>query len=334
MKYDVLGIGNAIIDTEIRIEDQFLQENQLQKGLMTLSSSDEQSFILKQLREFTQSNAAGGSAANTVVGISKFGGTTSFIGKVGTDRNGDLYRESMTNNGVQFAPAYNHQESTGSCVVLVTPDGERTMQTNLAASATLNSEDIDLSTLTASTTIYVEGYLYSSPSAQTAATLAMKMARDRNIKVALTLSDPGIVTNFMDPLKNAVENFTDILFCNEHEAEIFSGSNDRTLQLQMLGRHVKLVFMTCGADGTMVFDNGQIYSLPGYNVDVVDTTGAGDIFAAGVLFGLSKNMSIQESAQIGLFASAKIVTQRGPRLKESLTISTESILKGAHPSDT
>ena len=171
----------------------------------------------------------------------------------------------------------------------------------------------------------MEGYLYSSPSAQTAATLAMKMARDRNIKVALTLSDPGIVTNFMDPLKNAVENFTDILFCNEHEAEIFSGSNDRTLQLHMLGRHVKLVFMTCGADGTMVFDNGQIYSLPGYNVDVVDTTGAGDIFAAGVLFGLSKSMSIQESAQIGLFASAKIVTQRGPRLKESLTISTEAI---------
>lgn len=334
MKYDVLAIGNAIVDTEIRVEEKFLRDNQLQKGLMTLSSFDQQDYILQQLREFDQNNAAGGSAANTVVGIKQFGGSASFIGKVGMDRNGELYRESMTGIGVQFAPVFNKEESTGSCVVLVTPDGERTMQTNLAASATLVPEDIDLSTLILSKTIYVEGYLYSSPSAQAAATLAMQMARDNHIRVALTLSDPGIVTNFMEPLRNAVENFTDILFCNDHEAQIFSGSGNRTEQLKILGQHVKQVFMTCGADGAMVYDDGQIYDLPGYSVEVIDTTGAGDIFAAGVLFGLSKNMSIQDSTQIGLFASAKIVTQRGPRLKESLTISSESILTGAHPSDT
>ncbi len=332
MKYDVLGIGNAIVDTEIRINTDFLIDNHLQKGLMSLVSSDEQSHILSQFDEHQQNKAAGGSAANTVVGISQFGGSTSFIGKVGADKNGQLYQQSMTSTGVDFTPAIHEAEPTGTCVVLVSPDGERTMQTNLAASSTLAPEDIKLEAVLSSNAIYVEGYLFSSALTESAASNAMEMAKAHGIKVALTLSDPGIVANFKSPLNHAVENYTDILFCNEHEAEIFSDFESRTDRLQAIGSYVDLVFMTCGADGTMIFDNGQVHSLPGHVVNVVDTTGAGDIFAAGVLFGLSKNMNPLESAQLGLFASAKIVTQRGPRLKSPIATTIDSILQGAHPS--
>ena len=332
-KYDVYGIGNAIVDTEVQVEDLLLTSHGLEKGIMTLVSADEQAALLGGLAGCQQHGAAGGSAANTMVGVAQFGGKAFFSGKVGRDMSGALYRESMAEVGVEFDVEAADGSPTGTCLVLVTPDGERTMQTSLGAATELQAGDVDAERIGASRIVYVEGYLFGSPSAEKAAVRSMEEARKAGVTVSLTLSDPGMAEHFADQFRAAAKEYVDVLFCNQHEAMIYAGVDDRGAALTALGKDCDQVFMTCGGDGSIVFDHGAVIPIAGYGVPVVDTTGAGDIYAAGVLYGLTNGMDVASAAKLGSFASARIVTQLGPRLSEALGDHISVIMDGAHPSE-
>ena len=330
-EYDVYGVGNAIVDTEVEVEDSFLSGHGLDKGIMTLVSAESQAELLKSLTGHAQHGSAGGSAANTVTAVAHFGGSAFFTGKIGNDMHGALYRESLAEAGVEFDMTPANAGPTGACVILVTPDGERTMRTSLGAASTLEPGDIASGALRSSRIVYVEGYLLSTPSCAEAAECAMAVASEAGVQVALSLSDPAIAAIFIDEFRRVTRQYVDILFCNEHEAGIYGGEGAREERLRAVGMDAPLVFMTCGADGALVFDDGAITHVPGYVVPVVDTTGAGDVFAAGALYGLTHGLNPTDAGKLGAFASAKVVTDFGARLREPLHETLEAILNGAHP---
>lgn len=328
--YDVYGVGNALVDTEIKVTDAELAERNLRKGLMALVSTQDQDALVRSLNGRPTVDAAGGSAANTMVGIAQFGGKAFYTGKVGNDTMGSLYRLSMSEVGVEFDVEAD-DGATGTCIVLVTPDGERTMQTSLGSSSALQPSDLHLGRIAQSKLLYVEGYLWGSPTAADAAELAMQTAREAGVPVALSLSDPAMVEFCGDALRRVTEAYVDILFCNEHEGGAFCGLIGRETILRSIGEGVPLVFMTCGGDGSLVWDRGSIQQVPGHKVTVVDTTGAGDVYASGVLYGLSQRMSPVDSAKLGSYASGYIVTRMGPRIEIHLAEKVPAILRGAHP---
>ena len=330
-EYDVYGVGNAIVDTEVEVEDSFLTGKGLDKGIMTLVSAEAQAEMLESLAGHAQHGSAGGSAANTMTAVAHFGGRAFFTGKIGDDMHGALYRESLAEAGVEFDMAPADTGPTGACVILVTPDGERTMRTSLGAASTLKPDDIASGALRSSRIVYVEGYLLSTSPCAEAAEHAMSIASDADVRVALSLSDPAIAGHFVEQFRRVTRQYVDILFCNEHEAEIYAGGGSREERLQAVGADAPLVFMTCGADGALVFDAGVITHVQGYAVPVVDTTGAGDVFAAGALYGLTHGLNPTDAGKLGAFASAKVVTGFGARLREPLHETLEAILSGAHP---
>lgn len=336
-QYDVYGVGNAIVDTEVRVDDAVLAAQGLQAGVMTLVTHEAQQALLGGLDGREMTYAAGGSAANTMVGVAQFGGTAYYAGKVGNDMAGALYRESLAEAGVGLGAAA-ADVPTGTCLILVTPDGERTMQTHLGASALLGPSDIHADHIAASAYVYVEGYLWSSATAMQAAEAAIHEAASAGVRVALSLSDPSMVEHFRDTFRAVAAASADVVFCNEREAMLYAGLNEesgspeqRKRALRALAEDAPLVFMTLGADGSLIWDGGVLTHVPGHRVPVVDTTGAGDIYAAGVLYGLTHGLSAPEAAKLGSYASAIIVTQMGPRLREPLAGKEAAILAGARP---
>ncbi len=330
-QYDVYGIGHAIVDTEALVDDAMLERYGLDKGLMTLISAETQAMLLAGLDGRPLHHAAGGSAANTMVGVAQLGGRACYTGRVGADERGDIYRASLAKVGVDFNTPPPSDEATGSCLVLVTPDGERTMQTSLGASAHLRALDVDSALVAASGIAYIEGYLFSSQAGRETAEHAVTVALNASTPVALSLSDPAIAAHFIEPLRRAASCYANVLFCNEREAEIYSGGGSREESLQAVGEHAPIAFMTCGADGAMVCDHGAVTKVPGHAVTVVDTTGAGDAFAAGALYGLARGMSAADAARIGVFISARIVAQLGPRLLSPPDTAIAAMLAGARP---
>jgi len=330
-RYDVFGIGNAIVDTEVQVEELLLTRHTLDKGIMTLVSVEQQAALLGGLAGYDQHGAPGGSAANTMVGLAQFGGRGFFSGKIGDDAAGRIYRAGMAEVGVEFDVEPTSAAPTGTCLILVTPDGERTMQTSLGAAAELGVGDVDVERVAASQFVYVEGYLFGSPTGTQAALLAMDAAKQAGVTVSLTLSDPGIAEFFIDQFRRATREYVDLLFCNQYEAMIYAGVDDRDEALRRLGEDCAHVFMTCGGDGSLALAGGAVTHIPGYAVPVVDTTGAGDIYAAGVLYGLATGMDDAAAGKLGSFASARIVTRMGPRLAERLENQVNAILNGADP---
>lgn len=332
-RYDVFGIGNAIVDTEVQVEDTLLSSLGLEKGVMTLVSGQEQANLVQALANYEKHGAAGGSAANTMVGLAQYGGTAFFLGKIGNDVSGALYQKSLSEFGVEFDVEPYDQEPTGTCLVLVTPDGERTMQTCLGAAAKIDVPDVDTNRIAASRFVYVEGYLLGSPTGLNAAIATMEAAKKAGVTVSLTLSDPGMTEHFIGSFKEATREYVDLLFCNQFEAMIYAGLEDREEALKVLGQDSPKVFMTCGGDGSFVYDHGEVIHVTGYSVPVVDTTGAGDVYASGVLYGLANNMDNATSGKLGSFASARIVSRMGPRLGSRLADHISAILESAHPTD-
>ena len=331
--YDVYALGNAIVDTEISVDDDFLSANGLSKGTMTLVSEQRQAALAHRLTGRPRHGAAGGSAANTAVGVAQFGGSAAFAGKIGSDDDGALYRRSMADAGVSFEGDEVAGSPTGSSLILVTPDAERTMQTNLGASYHLRAADVDTGRIGRSQVLYVEGYLFASPLTEAVVRHAMTAAASAGIRIALSFSDPSMVVNFGDAIRHATRTKADLLFCNEHEAAVYTGRERREESLAELARDCPLVFMTVGRDGSLIAEGGRVTKVDGYDVPVVDTTGAGDMYAAGVLYGLTHGLSPAQSGKLGSFASARIVSQVGPRLEGPLAGPVERILDGAQPLD-
>lgn len=325
-KYDVFGVGNALVDTVVLVKDDFLISNNISKGVMTLVDSPTQEKLLKNLSDYKKERKSGGSAANTMIALANCGGSGIYSGKVANDENGDFYKKDMEIAGIDFEVLPSKQGSTGTCLVLTTKDAERTMLTHLGISTFLDKSDIDLDKLKISKISYVEGYLWDGDSTKSASIEAIEHSKKNNIKVAYTYSDPFCVNRSRNEFIQITKEYVDYVFCNSEEAKSLSQIEDPLKAIEFIGKLGATVFMTAGANGAYIFDSGKIEHVSGFPVKAIDTVGAGDCFAAGVLFGLTHGFSLIHSCKWGNYLASRIVTQLGARLTESLKGKHKEIL--------
>ena len=316
-KYDIYGIGNALVDTEYEIAESFISKSGLGKGLMTLVDVDERHRIIQLLaEEYSVNNqCGGGSAANTMVAISQLGGRGFYSCKVSDDDVGDFFMADLKAANLHTNLDTGREAGvTGQCISMVTPDAERTMTTHLGISESLSESELDEAALRESHYLYIEGYLVTSPSALEAALKAQKIAHDAGAIVSITLSDPAIVEHFKDAFDKLAEGGIDLVFCNEDEAMIWTASKSPTEAFKKLQTVCKQVSMTCGKNGAMVFDGEEEFLVPGIPTKAVDTTGAGDIFAGAFLYGISQGMNFEKAAVLANKSASLLVSRFGARL--------------------
>ena len=317
-KYDIYGIGAALVDTEISLNDADLQRMQVQKGVMTLVDEARRNELMAALSDHlvASKRASGGSAANTIIGASYFGCRNFYSCKVADDDNGAFYLRDLAAAGVA-TPSHIVPPAgiTGKCLVMITPDAERTMNTFLGISAELSVAEIDHDALVQSNFAYIEGYLVTSPTGRAAAIQLRQRAQEAGTKVAMSLSDPAMVQFFRDGLLEMIGERIDLIFCNRDEAIGFTQSADFASACVALQQYARQFAVTCGADGAVVFDGEQLHQVEAPKVKAIDTNGAGDMFAGAFLYGLSRELSFPEAAKFANLAAAMIVTQYGPRLR-------------------
>jgi fructokinase len=322
-RFDIYGLGNALLDKEFLVHDEFLTAQGIVKGAMTLIDAPRLVTLLADLRrEFgLRGRASGGSAANTLVTASYFGSRAFYSCRVGPDEAGEFYLDDLRAAGVATNP---HQGQlaqgqaggiTGRCLVLITPDAERTMNTFLGITGDLSHQEIDFPALADSRLLYIEGYLVTSPSARDAAVRAKAFARARGIEVAYTLSDTSMVQYFSDGVAQILgDDGVDLLFCNEGEALQWSGLARVAEAAQALKQVARRFCITLGARGALVFDGEKFLQIAPHPVTPVDSNGAGDVFAGAFLHAYAGGMGCQRAGDLASLASARCVTQFGPRL--------------------
>ncbi len=318
-KLDVYGVGNALVDILAFVEEDFITKNSLQKSGMTLMDAETQGLILAGLENISLKKRSGGSAANSMIAIAQSGGTGIFVAKVATDSNGELYRQDMLDLKIEFnvPPAPTADDPTGTCVVLTTPDAERTMCTNLGVSVNLSASDIDAEQIRRCKYSYLEGYLWSAPKAKQACIQAMEDSKRQEVKVCFTFSDQFLVDIFADEFRQLLSNYCDVLFCNADEARSFCGIESLEECAMRIGESVETAFVTNGKEGCLVVKDRQIILVPGFSVKAIDTVGAGDAFAGGVLFGLTHGYEPAQAARWGNYLASRVVEIQGPRLEGS-----------------
>jgi adenosine kinase len=320
VRYDVLGIGNAIVDVLARTDDDFLVRQKMPKGSMSLIDEARAKSIYDAMGPTTE--ISGGSAANTIAGVASFGGRAAFVGKVKEDALGKAFSHDIRAAGVAFnTPAAKDGPSTARCYVLVTPDGERTMNTFLGAAQNLSPADVSDDEIASARIIYLEGYLWDPRDAKEAFRKAAKIAHRAGRTVALTLSDSFCVdryrTEFIDLVKGGT---VDLLFANESELKSLYETADFDVALAALGKDAKLGVVTRSEKGAVVLDGGKTVAIPVFPVErVVDATGAGDLFAAGFLHGFAKGLPHADSARLGALAAAEVISHIGARPAQRLS---------------
>ncbi len=316
-RFDVYAVGNALVDLEYRVEDDFLQSQSIEKGVMTLAEADAQARLLSALdsKHPREKQASGGSAANSIIAASAFGSRCFYSCKVAADSLGDFYRSDLIAAGVSTNLQEQRPEGvSGTCVVMVTPDSERTMNTYLGITADVSVSELDLDALRASRWLYIEGYLSTSESARAAVALARTEARAAGVKLALTFSDPAMVQYFQPQLRELLGDGVDLLFCNEWEAKSFAGSDDLDVALTALRQVAQAGVLTRGAEGAWAWTQHSILELPAVPAQAIDTLGAGDSVAGAVLHGLSQGWTLEQSTRLALKTASAVVSQYGPRL--------------------
>ena len=260
---------------------------------------------------------AGGSAANTILGIAEFGGKAVYAGKTGADELGRFCLDDMRRLGVtiEVPPA---QGQTGTCVILITPDAQRTMLTHLGVSSTLGPDDVDANQIRKSKYVYIEGYLFAGSSTREAALRAIALAESHGVKIAFTVSDPFLIAQFRDEFWELIRGPVDLLFCNLEEARSLTGMRDPIECAHEIHRHAENVALTLGADGSILMHEGTAIPIEGVPVTAIDTTGAGDMYAAGLLYGVTSGRSWKQAGRLASHAAARIVAQMGAASCESL----------------
>lgn len=325
--YNVFGVGNALVDIISSTGEDFLKANNIKKGIMTLVDTEAQSKLLGQINSKDTSLRSGGSAANTIIGLANCGGTGVYIGKVGGDTNGSFYKMDMEKFGIVFEVKPG-SSSTGTCVVLTTPDGDRTMLTNLGISSELTKADIDEDKLAQSDIAYVEGYLWDKDNTKEACLHTMETAKKLGKRVAFTYSDPFCVHRSKDDFIKLTKEFVDIAFCNHDEAMALTSTDSPEDAIHELGSLTDLAFMTWGAQGAYLCHQGLVKHIPGFVVKPIDSNGAGDAFAAGVLYGLTHDYSVEKACRWGNYMASRVILELGPRLSYSLKGKQEEVLEG------
>jgi len=318
-KYDVLGIGNAIFDVLVQTDESFLSRHGMTKGGMALIDEARALSIYQDMGPAIE--MSGGSAANTIVGVANLGARAAYIGKVRDDQIGRLYTHDIRAAGVAFEtkPAADGP-ATGCCYILVTPDGERTMNTYLGAAQELMPGDIDAAQVAASAILYLEGYLWDPKSAKEAFVKASTIAHDAGRQVALTLSDSFCVDRYRDEFLDLMRSGTvDLVFANEAELHSLYQTADFDTALTQLRSDAKLAVVTRSEKGCVVAAKDGVTAVPAFPIDkIVDTTGAGDLFAAGFLFGLVRAAGFEAAGRLGALAAAEVIQHIGARPQVSL----------------
>ena len=313
---DLFAIGNALIDQEFKVSDEFLTQHNLQKGTMQLTDGDQQANLYTQLKqsEVYKGQASGGSAANTTVAFSALGGTAFYGCRVGNDELGKIYLDGLNEAGIQTTAKSVSEGVTGTCMVLVSPDSERTMQTYLGITAELSAEQIDFEPLKTAQWLYIEGYLSTSATARAAVKQAREIARAHQVKIALTLSDPAMVQYAREGLNELLDDGVDLLFCNQQEAMMYTETTTVEDALAKLKLHSKYVVITLSAEGAIISSEQETIRVSGRAVTAVDANGAGDAFAGSFLYALNTGENLQTAAELAILISSEVVSQFGPRL--------------------
>jgi adenosine kinase len=319
LQYDVLGIGNAIVDVIAQTEEDFLVKQGMQKGAMTLIDEARAGVIYQAMGPTIESS--GGSAANTIVGVASFGARAAFVGKVKKDTLGDVFAHDIRAAGVAFEtkPA-NDGPATARCYVLVTPDGERTMNTYLGAAQNLHPRDIDPDSIGRAAITYLEGYLWDPTDAKDAFVKAAKAAHEAGRRVALTLSDAFCVDRYREEFLDLIRKGTvDIVFANESELKSLYQTADFHAAIGQLRNDARLAVVTRSENGCVVVTAASATPVPAFPIDkLVDTTGAGDLFAAGFLVGLARGADHTMCGKLGALAAAEVIQHVGARPQQSL----------------
>ncbi|MBU6442389.1 MAG: adenosine kinase [Alphaproteobacteria bacterium] len=312
-KYDVAGLGNAIVDVIAATDDEFLLTHNVAKGVMTLIDEYRAHQLLGALPDGRE--IAGGSAANTMAGLASLGGTGLFVGKVNADRLGESFADSLKQIGVQFDTRMAEGgPQTACCLIAVTPDGQRSMNTYLGACRELTPEDIDEDAIAASAVLYIEGYLWDEPSAKAAIERAMAAAKRAGRKVAFTLSDPFCVERWRSEFRELLDTRLDILFANEAEAKALFEVDSFDEVLQAMRPWKGIAALTRSEKGCVVARGSEVHVLDAAPVaKVVDTTGAGDQYAAGFLYGLTRDKPLAACGKLGALAAAEVISHYGAR---------------------
>jgi sugar/nucleoside kinase (ribokinase family) len=316
-KYNVYGIGNALVDMEFEVTDQFLEKHDVEKGVMTLVDEDTQFRLIEDISQEEAVEKPGGSAANTVFAVSQFGGKAFYSCKVADDTFGDIYLKDMEEAGIDtnFDRQEREDGITGKCLVMITDDAERTLNTYLGITANLSTREIDELAIRDSEYVYIEGYLVTSENGFEAMDETKRIAQQNDVKTALTLSDPSLVEGFKDRFDEIIGASVDLLFCNEKEAKIYTGKDDLMEAREALKKEAKRFVITQGKNGAMIYDGDTFVDIEPYEVNAVDTNGAGDIFAGAFLYGITNGFGYAGAGKLASLAGSKIVSQFGPRLK-------------------
>ena len=323
--YDIYAIGNALVDSEYEVSDALLQKMGVDKRHMTLIDTPRRAELLHHVKAITPRQTGGGSAGNTVVALAQLGGKAFYSCKVAHDDLGDFYVKDLQARGVDTNLNHTRAQDgqTGSCMVLVTPDAERSMCTFLGVSAELNDQALHPHDIAKSKIYYMEGYLAASPTGLSAALQGRKIAKDAGVALALTLSDVSMIQFCKAGLDAMLGEGVDYLFCNQEEAQVWCGSEDLNVVKNKLQNLSKIVCLTRGPAGSEIITTEQTWHVPADKVKAIDTNGAGDMFAGAFLYAISRGYSPDKAANLGNHAAAAVVTQHGNRL----TLGQLSIIK-------
>lgn len=316
-KYHVYGIGAALVDTEIQVTDKDLSALKVDKGMMTLVDANRRQELLGYLDQHLvhSTRSSGGSAGNTIIAASYFGAKAFFSGKVANDDNGEFYMQDMANAGVHTPDIAAEEGITGKCLILITPDAERSMNTFLGASENFSTRELDKQAIAESEYLYIESYLVTSETGRQAATEARKTAQSNNTKVALSFSDPGIVAHFKQGIDEIMGGSIDLIFCNKEEALSYASTDNLDVAIELLKKISHEFVITLGAEGAIIYNNNKLINVPGVSVTAVDTNGAGDMFAGAFLYATTQGIDHEAAGHFASKAAAKVVSQFGPRLK-------------------
>lgn len=314
---DVVGIGNALVDVIAHVAEVFIDAQDLTKGAMTLIDTERAMELYAAMGSGVE--MSGGSAANTMCGIASFGGQAAYIGKVADDPLGDVFGHDLRAVGVHCTSAKSVLGvPTGRCLIVVTPDGQRTMNTYLGVSSLFGPDDVDDDLVTSGKVLYMEGYLWDRPEAKEAYRKAARLAHGAGAKVALTLSDSFCVDRHRDDFYKLVEDEVDILFANEHELAALYQVDDFDDAVAAVREHCEIAAVTLGKAGSLVVTEGDVVAIDASPVNVLDTTGAGDLYAAGFLYGLTHDHPLGECGHLGSLAAAEVISHVGARPLASL----------------
>lgn len=316
-KYHVVGLGNALVDREFQVTDQFLETHNFEKSIMTLLDEPQQQLLLRELhKEFKlEKRVGGGSAANSMVALSKFGGNAFYCCKIANDDDGEFYRNDLDQAGVENRLSVQDNDGhTGKCVVMVTPDAERTMSTFLGITIDFSLAELQQDVIANSDYLYIEGYLATSEIARAAVNKARKVAEQAGTKIALTFSDSSMVKYFREGLEEFLSPGIDLLFCNREEAQLYAGTDNLESAIVKLLEFTKEVVITRGKEGAVIGTRDKRVQVPGIKVKAIDTNGAGDMFAGAYLYGVTQGWTMAQSGALASRAAAELVTHYGPRL--------------------